>query len=181
MHHTAIAAHPQSPIDCVTLASNANPQCAPQVCLTPDCLPIANLDSAYLVALTQSVRVVVRDLQHSLMTLLSPSFCPFCNFFFYSLLSASHFSESCVPVFISLIHMYSCPVFLLGFVPGGGGARSKGLPVSFNDRRGVCEDKAERGGQRVKEGWESRRFCQRQDRTKLIFRLQNYIHSYMLI
>jgi hypothetical protein len=70
---------------------------------------------------------------------------------------------------------------MLGFMLGGGGARSEGLPVSFNDRCGVCEDKAERGGQRVKEGWESRRFCRRQDRTKLIFRLQNYVCSYMLI
>jgi hypothetical protein len=72
-------------------------------------------------------------------------------------------------------------VELLGFVPGGGGAGSEGLPVSFNDRRGVREDKAERGGRRVKEGWESRRFCRRQDQTKLIFRLQNYVRSYMLI
>jgi hypothetical protein len=53
--------------------------------------------------------------------------------------------------------------YVLGFVLGGGGAGSEGLPVSFNDRHGVREDKAEQGGQRVKEGWESRRFCQRQD------------------
>jgi hypothetical protein len=37
------------------------------------------------------------------------------------------------------------------------------LPVSFNDRRRVRVDKAAQGGQRVKEGWELRRFCQRQD------------------
>jgi hypothetical protein len=45
------------------------------------------------------------------MTFPSPLIRPFFNFSLYTLPSASRFSESCVLVFISLFHMYSCPVF----------------------------------------------------------------------